>query len=382
MALDIFQQVFSFAMLADLVNDRRGTLKELQQDFQKQLTPYIHSMDGWQLAWGPTVWKFKPDEIACLANSWYIVYHPNAQFEDGSVHPTYVIAIAGTPLKCDDVLRKEDNAVDTAVNFNAWVIGGIKHEPVTIPSKNVFPGIPYFAEGTAYATYNLLNTASSEDAISPGNTIVDFLNSLDRSPSTRFIITGHSLGGCLTTSVALTLVTARVFHPDGNTLAYPIAGPSAGNVGWADLFAEYFPPRKFPGARSYQGWNLNLVNNLDVVPQIWCQIKDVSPQQWLGRILAVYGTPVVDDVWRCVVKYATSALCSGVVYKPVPSQYFDPPAPKSIPTTMEEYVKEALTQHCVSYLNELQITAAQVGIGPKGEAYVEIPCCRWVAAGD
>ncbi|KAG9310151.1 hypothetical protein JVU11DRAFT_9770 [Chiua virens] len=361
MTLDIFQQSFSFAMLADQVNDQQGTSKELQQALQQKLIPQIQATDGWQLVCGPTVWKLKSDESTYPANSWYIVYHPNAQFEDGSKHPTYLLAIAGTPMSSNDVMEKEDCAVDTVVDFNAWVADGIKNEPVSVPADNLSRGKSYIAKGVAYGAYNLLNAKASEDVVSPGKTIIEFLNTANQSPPTRFIVAGHSLGGCLTTTVSLILVTSGVLHT-GNTVAYPVAGFSGGNVEWAHQFAEHFPVRKLPGARSYQGWNHNLVNNLDCVPQLWCQYKHVSPQQWLGRVPAIYGTPIVDDVKKYIVKHGVSAINSGVVYKPVLTQYFDPSPPTAVPTTAQEFLKEAMTQHSVSYVKEIGITPEQAGL--------------------
>ncbi|KAG9308447.1 hypothetical protein JVU11DRAFT_11786 [Chiua virens] len=356
MPLDIFQQAFSLAILADLIIDKQGTLEELQKSYYDDLTSNLKNLEGWNLAWGPTIWKLKPDEKTYPGNAGYIAFHQKALFEDGSVHPTYVIAIAGTPMNSTHVIDKEDNAVDSVVDFNAWVRDGIQKEPVTVSSKDVSPGTSYFSKGMAWGTHNLMNAVSFKDhSVSPGMTMVQFLSSLNPSPSTRFIITGHSLGGTLTTTISLTLVTAEIL-PRGYTITYPAAACSAGNVDWAHQFAETFPSCKLPGAHSYQGWNLNLVNNLDSIPQLWCQMVDISPRQWLGRIPSLYGIPILDALWKkYVVEYATKASSSGVVYKPIPSQYFNASPPTSVPTTVEGFSKEAMVQHTTSYMKEVGI---------------------------
>ena len=71
----------------------------LQKALQLGLTSILPVVPGWEIAWGPVVWKNEPDEATTRPdNSWYTANHPKLRFEDGSVHGAHVIAIPGTPV--------------------------------------------------------------------------------------------------------------------------------------------------------------------------------------------------------------------------------------------------------------------------------------------
>ncbi|KAG8216222.1 hypothetical protein J3R82DRAFT_8260 [Butyriboletus roseoflavus] len=357
MPLDVFQQVFSLSLVSNLVNGLKGTQTDLQIALQLGLTfalPVIG--DQWEVVWGPVVWKNQPDEATTGPdNSWYVAYHPSLQFEDGSVRPTYVIAIAGTPLEAEYVWIKENFAVNSVSDFTAWVAGGIQNPPVIVPAKSIVPGVPYIATGTVNTVHLLLTRPAPPGAASAGTTLLDFITKLDQSASPRLITTGHSLGGTLSPSLALALVSAGLISADA-TLTYPSAGASPGNSGFTDLFSQTFPPRKSADASSYQGWNLNLVNTLDIVPQAWCPLKPLSPPQNLANIPPIYGTPVLPIVRGATIVFAVHALSSGALYKPLPSQYFTASPPSVPPTSLEEFLQVLGPQHQLAYFNEVGIT--------------------------
>ena len=357
MPLDVFQQVFSLSLASNLVNDLKGTEASLQAALRLGLTVALPIIDlGWKLVWGPVVWKHEPNDAETGPdNSWYIAYHPRLQFEDGSVHPTYVIAIAGTPAESTYVWTEENFAVNSVSDFKAWVAGGIQNCPVVVPPKNVVPGNAYIATGTVNTVHLLLTTPAPEGAVSPGTTLLDFIANVDQSASPRFITTGHSLGGALSPSLALALVSAGVI-PSDTTLTYPSAGPSPGNIGFTELFVETLPARKSDEAVGYKGWNLNLVNTLDVVPQAWAVFRAISPEQNLGNIPPIYGRPVIPLVAGATLVFALRALSSGVRYKPLPSQYFTGPPPSATPTDLIEFLKVAVEEHVPPYLKEVGIT--------------------------
>ena len=357
MLLDVFQQVFSLSLAANRVNDIPGDQASLQQCLQGILTSEIPKIGAdWQLVWGPAVFKTKPeDPKSGPENSWYVAFHPHLRFEDDSVHPTYVIAIAGTPRGSIRVWLKEDLAVNAVVDFKTWVDGGIQKAPAV--QRRFVSWIrkgTYIASGTVNAVHKLFTTPAPAGAESVGSTLLDYITKQDKSTSHRIIVTGHSLGGVLAPSLALALLLDRSILAD-RILTYPIAGPSPGNKRFAELFAKNMPPRKSDGAASYQGWNLNLVNQLDVVPQAWCISSQASKEQNLGNIPTLYGKPAMNVV-RVATWVATFwSLMSWRLYKPLPAQYFKGTTPPAAPATMGEFEDVVLQQHWKSYFKEVGI---------------------------
>lgn len=354
MSLNVYQQVFGVSLASNLVNRVKGSQTSLQAALKLGVIAALPTIGAeWQLVWGPVVWKHEPENAETGPdNSWYIAFHPSLQFDDGTVHPTYVVGVAGTPPESLYVWFKQNLAVNTVADFKAWVAGGIQNSPVQIPSSDVVESGAYIATGTVNAVHVLLNTAAPEGAASAGTTLLDFITNVNRSASPKFITTGHSLGGALSPSLALALTLSGA-TPADNTLTYATAGASPGNVGFTDLFVQTLPPRKSAGASSYQGWNLNLVNTLDVVPQAWCSVKSLSPEQFLGNIPPIYGKPIIRNVWITTLLGVLWSRSSGTLYKPLPSQFFTGPPPATVPTTLAEFLEINSPQHIEAYLGEI-----------------------------
>lgn len=357
MSLDGFQEVFFLSLASNVVSTLKGTQSSLQQALQHVLTASLPVFTpGWEVVWGPVVWKNKPDEATTGPdNVWYVAYHPKFQFEDGSVHGTYLISIAGTPPEADYVWVNQNFKVNTVADFNAWVSGGIQNLPVVVPPTSVVKGTPYIATGTVNAVHLLLTIAAPEGAFGAGTTLLDFISSVDKSRNDKFIATGASLGSALSSSLALALVSAKIISAD-NALTYLVAGFSPGNRGFTDLFTATFPARKSAAAKSYQGWNLNLVNTLDIAPQAWCPFRLVCPKQNVRNIPTIYGKPALPLIVGISIIFALHGLSSGAIFYPLPSQYFDGPPPAAPPKTLEEFLKIAAWQHIQAYFDEAGVT--------------------------
>src|SRR6185295_6854916 len=102
--------------------------------------------------------------------------------------------------------------------------------------------------------------------------LLDYLRSVI-SGSDQVIMTGHSLGGALTSVVAPWIADQLPKAGNTGTVAvtpYTFAAPSAGNQAFVDYYTKLFP-------NSYRG-----VNTLDLAPMAWTD---------LAGIQAMYSTP-------------------------------------------------------------------------------------------
>ena len=355
----VFRQVFSLSIAADLVHHLTGTTENLLDalrrrvhDTHASLNPKgpSNQMGIWQLNWGPVVWKNEADASTTSPDlSWYVTYHENLEFEDGSLHPTYVIAVAGTP----------GIYLNKVVDFEAYVFDGqFKTQPAEVYTDVPYADKPYITLCTARAVHTLLtNPAPSVAGV---RTLLSFIHGVrtTKDPVTRtlprFVFTGHSTGGSIASSVALALVSGGVIPAD-RTLTYSTGGPSPGNAAFANLFERTFRARVV-GEEAYRSWNVNLVNTLDVVPQAWCHQRFISPNQNLTNIPTIYGTPIVPDAIRITDALIASASESGVVLKPLRSRYFTGTPPSAPPASLDAFLQIAVQQHVQAYLREIGAT--------------------------
>lgn len=96
--------------------------------------------------------------------------------------------------------------------------------------------------------------------------LLDYLRSV-LSSSNQLIVTGHSLGGTLTSVVAPWLADQLPKAGNTGTVAitpYTFAAPSAGNQAFVDNYTKLFP-------NSYRG-----VNTLDIAPMLWAQLGSIQ----------------------------------------------------------------------------------------------------------
>jgi hypothetical protein len=69
----------------------------------------------------------------------------------------------------------------------------------------------------------------------------------------------------------------------GNVYVYPTAGPTPGNADFGTFFSSVFAPI---GTGTYQVWNQNVWNSIDVVPHAWniAMLKEITklyPASWI-----------------------------------------------------------------------------------------------------
>ncbi|KAF9490939.1 hypothetical protein BDN71DRAFT_140869 [Pleurotus eryngii] len=348
---NIHQQIFSVSFASGIVTGCLGSQADLQQKMDESLQPSLDRLNigPWRVVWGPVAWKLNPDDTSSSADhSFYVARNAAADWGGRDLWNTYVIAIAGTATN-SDVDFHEDVDIDRIVDFETFASGGGSSAPVPVDPDSIDPLKAYIALGTANGVNRLLTIRSAGD----GTTLSQFLRRIPAVDDTRIVFTGHSLGGALSPTIALTALKAGILSniSPGNTFAYPIAGPTPGNRPFADLFAESFPLVTV-GPSAYQVWNANIWNHYDIVPHAW-NIGSVEGQN-LWDILRIYGDLpsglALEVALAIVYETNTRITPSGIDYVPIQGSRILPvPAPPT-PQTFDELLAIAGPQHVQEYI--------------------------------
>ncbi|KAG9080274.1 hypothetical protein FRC06_006843, partial [Ceratobasidium sp. 370] len=120
MAYNAFQQVFGIPLASNLVYQWSGTTRELQCKLAKALTAALRQAGpGWEVFWGPVVWKADPDDtFSNQDNAWFVTKNDSVTFEDGTTRCAYVVSVAATSGLYDWL--REDGAIRWAINLDQW----------------------------------------------------------------------------------------------------------------------------------------------------------------------------------------------------------------------------------------------------------------------
>lgn len=196
---------------------------------------------SWQCVWGPVL-NPKHGNLAFVAK-----FFP----EDPSHVPTYAITIRGTDIS------------DRAKNW--WEDLYQLEEDLSIGERKPLPRTQspdILISNGAYLGWESIDTLTSD-----GKTIERFLlDDIASSPAVRPVVAviGHSLGGCLSTVFALTLsILLTKMKIEADHIPCTFAAPTAGNQGFATLYAN-----SFPTAGRY-------FNSLDVIPRGWADLPSI-----------------------------------------------------------------------------------------------------------
>ena len=239
-----------YLMLCNLAyageNDGQKAIQQIIERLPNMPVPAGTLPGKWSLGWGPQVTRDNSNLIYA------------AEFLDaGTALPVFsAITIRGTDTQAQPsgILKQllEDFSAENQVSFPDGNTGGAK-----------------IAQGTKIGLSTLNGLTDSTH-----RTVQQYLNDfLKNNPATPVVLTGHSLGGCLTTVMALDL--SGKLQKGTNFVPNSFAAPTAGNLAFINLYEQAFPfsPRWF--------------NNIDLVPmafanlagtkQLWNQCQRPAP---------------------------------------------------------------------------------------------------------
>lgn len=227
------QVMFTLAYLAydgESSTDPHVVMRELLTDLAN-----VKPLQGqWQLVWGPTLYRLP---LAILDdNMWYVVRN--------TVTGEYAIGIRGTNF---------DAILDWIVE-DFWITSQTAWPYASVPGART-------SSGTAFAINKLLTVTPNAGIPGAGQTLTQFLGTQASRSSITLTVAGHSLGGCLSSTLALALMDTVRQWGRGFPItvrSWSFAGPTAGN----SAFAGYTNQRL---GSALHRW----MNTLDIAPLAW-----------------------------------------------------------------------------------------------------------------
>lgn len=160
------------------------------------------------------------------------------------------------------------------------------------------------------------------------------------------IVTGHSKGGALSSTVALWLCEtqgrdarpAERWDPDRRATVHcwSFAGPTAGNADFAKRSDDLLGPRCH-----------RIANRLDVVPHAWASV-DLARIPTLYDAKVVAPLPALDDLVGTI-----TALTSDLQYTQVGNLFTE--LPGTVDSTKPLFFEQAVHQHMQAYLDALKL---------------------------
>jgi hypothetical protein len=231
-----------YLMLSNLAyaneDDSSAAVQQIKTNLPQMPAPSDAFQGRWNLGWGPQVSEDNSNLMYC------------AEFLDsGTGVPVFAaVVIRGTDTQArpSGILKQliEDLDASNQVNFPENNTRGAK-----------------IAEGTKVGLETLTGFTDASH-----RTVEQYLNNfVAKNPGAPIVVTGHSLGGCQTTVMALHLSTE--LPPGTKIVPNSFAAPTAGNPAFIQLYEETFVfcPRWF--------------NTLDLVPMAFAGLNDIK-QLW------------------------------------------------------------------------------------------------------
>ncbi|WP_458686298.1 lipase family protein [Nocardia tengchongensis] len=257
----ITYQLCEYANLINAVQRNGGDRAAEQQRLEHKLLDLINpcltqnqmQINGWKVVWGPGVALFDTDLYA--VNAMYV-----AQSTDDS--SKFVIAMAGST----DALVSDWIIEDTFMQQVPW----LTHTDAK------------YTAGTAIGVDILRKMKPSDGIPGAGQTLLEFLGAL-QNKAVDLTVTGHSLGGALSITLALLLRDTQWLWDLSEKAKISVlstAGPSFCN----QQFVDYATGR----LQRVQRYS----SDLDVIPHVW----NSSDIDYAKTLYSDYNRPAPDAV--------------------------------------------------------------------------------------
>lgn len=309
-----------------------------------QIPPLNTPNPTWQVVWGPAVYKT-----------------PGARYQENM---TFIAQSNADPAQLVVATRGTNRVADLDWLLEDFDVFQMMPWP---PGTEVADPVERISESTSIDLQIVLTTPSA--IVAKGTTLCDFLQTLPSEPL-NVCVTGHSLGGCLSSTLALYLKEQQASwdHSKQSIVSnISFAGPTAGNEGFASYSDSVFSGGPFP-----PGWDTTLGSTCDAVR---CSL-DVAPLGWDSNNVAINNPNVVtlygDKIkfhgleWWLVKKHVIELLTNLVAqqnYRQIKALQallpgvFHGKGTRScnVKTILEAYAAEAGWQHGHSYPTILQV---------------------------
>lgn len=275
---DIVQTSFVFSFLANSASNTTGTPAALAAQLNGNITNYISSagtslagVSDWEIAWGPGIYQASGDQMA--DNAAVVVFSPTLN--------VYVLAIAGTNPEDPYDWIIEDLEVGPKLMVNFPVALTAKPTPIDADTS-----VAQVSLGTALGIYYVMTSTVGASTNTNFTQLQAYLSTLEPKAGATLIVAGHSLGGALSATLGLELVTSIGTNLSSNWAASNIltlstAAPSPGNGAFSTLWASKLPVTSAanvvpnlplnPG-NQITSFNAPVWDTYDVVPHAWQNI--------------------------------------------------------------------------------------------------------------
>jgi hypothetical protein len=234
------QKIFTLSILSNLLGDHKGPgLDKILLDLvTNHLSDLEHKLEAWRMVWGPCVYQYAGVDKGPPDSAMYA-----AQNQDGS---ELVVAIAGT----------NSNSTYDWVVLNSDVFEMVGWNGQDDDEKKT-------ARGTSTGLGHLQAMRPRATVEAPDKPLIDFLQQWVHAADkpVTVTITGHSLGGALSTVTGLWLKNQKsVWDPHNRATlkVWSSGGPTPGNAAFARYYDEQL------GANTTR-----FSNSLDPVPLAW-----------------------------------------------------------------------------------------------------------------